>query len=226
MITETMQRAAEATPEWQKYLGAGFIGSALTTLLSWLVAGHAAKRAARLAHLREQLAELYGPLAFLTQANHWIMWRHGVLQRDGSLALGANSDQVRNQAEAVAQEAADVDILMAMQADYITRIKHNNKEIVDLIRAKYHLLDLDDQDICNQFSLYDSRLDVESGKLANRPAAFRPIDPVVVADSQFYIDIGASYQRKRNALQLLIGKALIQPAKPKRLVQRLDEDTL
>ena len=181
---------------------------ATVAVVTWFLNSREARRRLRADYLRGQLEWLYGPLAFFTTANGKLLDQWRKVRQRGEQALGADAPIAWTDPDALKKHDKDLATLFKIEEAYILRVNENSDEIVKLLSSKYHLLDEEDQDICQHFVLHQSRLTLESVEDKRFMAQGSAWDPITIGDDRFYDPIKASYAKKKVELRTLTtGKA-------------------
>jgi hypothetical protein len=123
--------------------------SAVMTALGWRAQGKLASRARRADYLREQIKNLYGPLAFFLEAGHRSFQVHNRIVK-------AYEEYFRNRnGEAFSKEMTQV---IDVQNLYGSRTVDSNGEAAKVLKANWGWIDLDDLDeICQLSPSRDAR---------------------------------------------------------------------
>jgi len=145
-----------------------FIGGGFAVAVgNWVHSNRAAQKQEELAHLRDQLKFLYGPVSYFTRKNEQLfalsMKIHG--------AYGAEFIDKKWGTDPVTQErvkeqaAVTVDLSNA----YIEQVVENNKKVIAILEANWHLVDSEDISDFSQFQLDCTRLATEvHGKMRRK----------------------------------------------------------
>jgi len=177
--------------EAKDYLGPAI--TALTALcavmLTWkLNSGAAEQTRRRNAHadfLRTQLRELYGELAFRVTENELLVKHSAAIGEAADKAYSGEAAPNSNWSEeAWARRSKDIDSSIQVPNDYGKQMLENNAAIVALLRCNYHLLDPEDQVVCNDFMLDQRRLATETDASGKQRMG---LDVVLKLPSTFYV---------------------------------------
>ena len=205
-------------------LGKSILSASITAgLVSFLASQWTQLRQVRLAHIREQLEKFYGPVVFLIRTNTTILQQNNTLRQYGEDNLGGPNAKINWQdEEQVKRNSAEIDLNIALQNKYSGVIKQNNLEMVGVIRGNYHLIDAEDQAVCQRLVLNVIRLGIEDDQTA-RLHEYKRQNPVYIIDPRVIGTIEQSYRRKQKELVKLSSWPWPFNGSRKQLLKQIEE---
>lgn len=175
------------------FLGGGVASAVITALV------HRRRDEAerRLAYLRRQVEELYGPLSFLTNQNGLLFSLYARLHEAyGDEYLKKDwSDDPSTQRTL----KAETTVTLETANKYIHIVERNNESILALLTQKSFLLDASDTEIVNEFLIDMFRLKTEcrdGGSLALPHRVYDHLGDISFMRPKFIDAIKERYERK------------------------------
>ena len=165
---------------WEQYI-AGFFGAGFGVfVLEWVKEWRSESRRRRIVYLEEQLTKLYGPLHFfISQNEQFLECNRNVLEAYRGFFEGKNWAE-----EAI--ESVDKDAMKTIELAnvYVEKIKDNNRQIMELLKRNWHLIDIDDTQTFAAFQVHFTRgeLEFERGPKGQIPFNIR----LALGDVHFY----------------------------------------
>lgn len=167
------------------------------------------RRENRIAYIRRQLNELYGPLQFLATANKQL---HRV--REDLLGAANNvydkewSNKLSNVRSDVARRMTDdLDRVPVVWRLYTEHIAKNNQRIFELLEKHYSLIDPDDATVFAQFVVNHIRSTMETDEAGRSIVPFevsRQLSNTSDIDLELIRVISGSYEQQRAELFKLL----------------------
>ena len=180
---------------------------AAVAIVTWFLNSREARRRLRAEYLRTQLEWMYGPLSCQLSVNAMILNHSNNLSARGLKAYGPDSGHNWQNEYVVERLSAEGSELIEVNNEYAAQSIAGNAAIVTLIKTKYHLLDTDDQPLCNAFILNDARLNTErdeTKKLRISLEVYDDRDPIMYLNPVFVDAIQGSFARKQAELADLV----------------------
>lgn len=134
-------------------LGGGFA----VFLLQWFREWRSERRKQEITFLQEQLQHLYGPLHFFLCQNEQYMERSKKIHDSYKEHFEGIQWSEEAQERLDEQAKATLDIGNA----YVEAMKENNSQIMELLKTKWHLADIDDIEMFVGFQVHFTRGEIE-----------------------------------------------------------------
>ena len=137
-----------------------FIGGGFAVAVgNWLHSSRAIQKQEELAHLRHQLKFLYGPVSYFTRKNEQLF----ALSTTIHGAYGTEFINKKWSTDPVTQERVKekATVTIDLANTYIQQVVENNKKVITLLEANWHLLDSEDISEFSKFQVDCTRLATE-----------------------------------------------------------------
>ena len=180
------------------FLGGGIIGA----LIRHASTARSEKQRRQSTYVHEQLDRLYGPLFFLSGQNEALFeLNHDILKAHSEYFGGREWSQDRQTQETLNEESSQT---FELSRTYYGQVIENNEAIVSVLRDNYSLVDVDDVELFNGFTIDALRMNKEINEERSKKIPIiirRAIGNISYSRPEFLARVKQRFTEKQNLLK-------------------------